>query len=122
MKKNILKFLFSIAILHVFFISKAQTTKGKIYLKIESLIKQMMLQEKVNMIHASSSFTSGGVPRLGIPELKMSDGPHGVRPEFGRDWTPDVNVYDSGTALPTGNCLAATWNPALGFAFGTVLG
>src|SRR6478609_2114283 len=70
--------------------------------KIRSLIKQMTLEEKVHMIHASSSFTSGGVPRLGIPELVTSDGPHGVRPEHGRDWNLDNNSLDSGTYLPTG--------------------
>lgn len=90
--------------------------------KINALISKMTLEEKVNMIHASSSFTSGGVPRLGIPELVMSDGPHGVRPEHGRDWNLDKNVYDSGTYLPTGVCLAATWNPQLGYEFGKVLG
>ncbi len=90
--------------------------------KINRLIQQMTLEEKVNMIHASSSFTSGGVPRLGIPEWTMSDGPHGVRPEHGRDWNLDNNLMDSGTYLPTGVCLAATWNPKLGYAFGSVLG
>ncbi len=90
--------------------------------KINSLIAQMTLEEKVNMIHASSSFTSGGVLRLGIPEIVMSDGPHGVRPEHGRDWELDNNSLDSGTYLPTGVCLAATWNPKLGYEFGTVLG
>jgi len=90
--------------------------------KITVLIKKMTLAEKINMIHASSSFTSGGVKRLGIPELVMSDGPHGVRPEHGRDWDKDLNVNDSGTYLPTGNALAATWNPALGYQFGAVLG
>jgi beta-glucosidase len=89
---------------------------------INKLIRQMTLEEKVNMIHASSSFTSGGVPRLGIPEFSMSDGPHGVRPEHGRDWNLDNNLLDSGTYLPTGVCLAATWNPALGYKYGTVLG
>ena len=74
----------------------------------------MTLEEKVNMIHASSSFTSGGVSRLNIPELVTSDGPHGVRPEHGRDWKLDNNSADSGTYLPTGVCLAATWNPELG--------
>ena len=90
--------------------------------KINALIKQMTLEEKVNMIHASSSFTSGGIKRLGIPELTTSDGPHGVRPEHGRDWQLDNNILDSGTYMPTGVCLAATWNPKLGYAFGTVLG
>ena len=90
--------------------------------KINQLIKQMTLEEKVTMIHASSSFTSGGVKRLGIPELTTSDGPHGVRVEHGRGWTLLKNVNDSGTYLPTGNTLAATWNPELGYAFGSVLG
>jgi beta-glucosidase len=90
--------------------------------RANELVKKMTIEEKVNMIHASSSFTSGGVPRLGIPELVMSDGPHGVRLEHGRDWDADKNVYDSSTYLPTGVCLAATWNPQLGYSFGSVLG
>lgn len=90
--------------------------------KISNLITQMTIEEKVHMIHASSSFTSGGVSRLGIPELITSDGPHGVRPEHGRDWDLDNKILDSGTYLPTGVCLAATWNPSLGFAYGSVLG
>jgi beta-glucosidase len=90
--------------------------------KIQSLIQQLTLEEKVNMIHASSSFTSGGVPRLRIPEFVTSDGPHGVRPEHGRDWVLDNNSLDSGTYLPTGVCLAATWNPKLGYDYGAVLG
>lgn len=89
---------------------------------INSLVSRMTLEEKVNMIHASSSFTSGGVPRLGVPEFVMSDGPHGIRPEHGRDWNLDNNLPDSGTYLPTGVCLAATWNPILGYAYGSVLG
>ncbi|MEO7045577.1 MAG: glycoside hydrolase family 3 C-terminal domain-containing protein [Ferruginibacter sp.] len=89
---------------------------------INNLISKMTLEEKVNMIHASSSFTSGGVPRLGIPEMTTSDGPHGVWPEHGRGWNLTNNTLDSGTYLPTGVCLAATWNPQLGFEYGKVLG
>jgi len=103
--------------------SQAQMQKNaSVESRIESLIRQMTIEEKVNMIHASSSFTSGGVSRLGIPELVTSDGPHGVRPEHGRDWQLDQNVLDSGTYLPVGVCLAATWNPKLGYDFGAVLG
>jgi beta-glucosidase len=100
----------------------ANAQGGDTLRKINSLIKQMTLEEKVNMIHASSSFTSGGVKRLNIPELTTSDGPHGVRPEHGRDWNLDNKILDSGTYLPVGVCLAATWNPQLGYAFGSVLG
>ncbi len=83
----------------------------------------MTLEEKVGMIHGNSSFTSAGVKRLGIPELTMSDGPHGVRMEHGRDWSTDNDhVFDSGTYLPTGVCLASTWNTKLGYEYGAVLG
>lgn len=90
--------------------------------QIDSLIKLMTLAEKVKMIHASSSFTSGGVERLGIPEIYMSDGPHGVRKEHGRDWSPDNLDIDSATYLPTGITLASTWNPTLAYEYGKVLG
>lgn len=104
----------------------SQTPKvddAAIYRKIEAQIKQMTVEEKVSMIHASSSFTSGGVIRLSIPELVMSDGPHGVRMEHGRDWrTDNDHVNDSVTYLPVGVCLASTWNPQLGYAYGSVLG
>ena len=90
--------------------------------EVEALLAQMTIEEKVNMIHASSSFTSGGVERLGVPEMTMSDGPHGVRHEHGRDWNRDQGVRDSSTYLPVGTALAATWNPELGYEFGKVLG
>ncbi|NPA37288.1 MAG: glycosyl hydrolase [Chlorobi bacterium] len=90
--------------------------------KIDSLIKLMTLEEKTKLLHASSSFTSGGVERLGIPELVMSDGPHGVRMEHGRDWEFDNITTDSATYLPTGITLASTWNEKLGYKYGTVLG
>src|SRR5690606_24236350 len=81
--------------------------------RIGQLIRQMTLEEKIGMIHANSSFTSTGVSRLGVPELTMSDGPHGVRPEHGRDWTLDNKGNDSSTYLPVGITLASTWNPEL---------
>lgn len=90
--------------------------------KIDSLISLMTLEEKVTMIHAISSFRSGGVERLGIPSWAMSDGPHGVRKEHGTDYVPDQGVEDSVTYLPVGVTLASTWNPELGYAYGKVLG
>lgn len=90
--------------------------------EISALLNKLTLEEKIKIVHANSAFASGGVARLGIPELMTSDGPHGVRPEQGRDWKAVDDPNNAGTYLPTNNTLASTWNPALGYAYGTVLG
>lgn len=89
---------------------------------IDSLITLMTLEEKLRLIHASSSFTSGGVERLGIPELVFSDGPHGVRHEHGRGWQALEDADDEATYLPVGISLASTWNKDFGYEYGAVLG
>jgi beta-glucosidase len=124
MKANLLKLsATTLCMLFITVVVQAQALyNAKTETKITRLLAKMTLEEKVGMIHASSSFTSGGVKRLGIPELTTSDGPHGVRVEHGRGWDIVTGVNDAGTYLPTGNTLAATWNPKLGYAFGTVLG
>ncbi|MBW4889984.1 glycoside hydrolase family 3 C-terminal domain-containing protein [Mucilaginibacter sp. HMF5004] len=124
MRKRVVSFAISFCTL--FFITgkiSAQQKKDAITeAKITALIKKMTLEEKIGMIHGNSSFTSTGVKRLGIPELTMSDGPHGVRPEHGRGWSLQNKGNDSSTYLPTGITLASTWNPKLGYSFGAVLG
>ncbi|WP_324673544.1 glycoside hydrolase family 3 C-terminal domain-containing protein [Hymenobacter sp. GOD-10R] len=90
--------------------------------EINALLKKLTLEEKVHMLHANSAFAAGGVEHLGIPEIMTSDGPHGVRPEQGRDWKGVKGANDAGTYLPNNNTLASTWNPELGYAYGTVLG
>ncbi len=123
MRKNILCLVFSVCLLFVNNkLSAQQKTDAVTEAKITALLKKMTLEEKIGMIHGNSSFTSAGVKRLGIPELTMSDGPHGVRPEHGRGWDLLNKGNDSSTYLPTGITLASTWNPTLGYAFGSVLG
>ncbi|MFL9484334.1 glycoside hydrolase family 3 C-terminal domain-containing protein [Chitinophagaceae bacterium LWZ2-11] len=91
--------------------------------KIQSLIKQMTLQEKVSLLHANSKFYVPGIKRLGIPELATSDGPHGVRAEINRnDWAYAGWTNDSATCFPPGTALAASWNPQLAYQRGIVLG
>jgi beta-glucosidase len=83
----------------------------------------MTFNEKIGMLHGNSKFTSAGVERLGIPELHMSDGPHGVREEISRDsWAAAGWTNDSCTYFPNGTALAATWNPELAKQGGTALG
>jgi len=101
--------LFSAIIIAKPAVAQSSLSDAVIYQKIEAQLKQMTLEEKVGMLHANSSFTSTGVPRLNIPELTTSDGPHGVRMEHGRDWSTDNDhVFDSATYLPTSVCLAST--------------
>jgi beta-glucosidase len=91
--------------------------------QIESILKQLTLEEKVKMCHAQSKFSTPGVPRLGIPEIWMSDGPHGVRAELEWDsWNYAGWTNDSCTAFPALTCLASTFNPDLSYKYGVAIG
>ncbi|MEO6852261.1 MAG: glycoside hydrolase family 3 C-terminal domain-containing protein, partial [Mucilaginibacter sp.] len=84
---------------------------------------KMTLEEKIQMLHGNSLFSSAGVPRFGIPELTCDDGPLGVREEIKRfDWASANWTTDSATFLPNGSAIAATWNPAMANKYGVVMG
>lgn len=89
--------------------------------RVEDALKRLTLEEKVAMVHAQSKFSSAGVPRLGIPENWMTDGPHGIRPEVLWDeWDQAGWTNDSCVAYPALTCLAATWNPDMSLLYGKV--
>lgn len=91
--------------------------------RVEDALSRMTLEEKVRMCHAQSKFSSAGVPRLGIPEIWMSDGPHGVRAEINwNDWGYSNWTNDSITAFPALTALAATWNPEMSAIYGKSIG
>ena len=91
--------------------------------EIDEILNKMTVEEKVAMCRANSKFSSNGVERLGIDELKMTDGPHGIRGECERHrWMPLNRKEDECTYLPTGSAIASTWNKELAFDFGDVLG
>lgn len=91
--------------------------------KIDELIKKLTLEEKVSMVHGAGLFRTAPVERLGIPALKMSDGPMGVRHEFPDDnWEPIDNTDDFTSYLPSNSALAATWNPECAYKEGKILG
>jgi beta-glucosidase len=74
-------------------------TKLKIENRVEDLLARMTLQEKIELL-GGTGFATKPIKRLGIPELKMSDGPLGVR-------------WEKSTAFPSGICMAATWDTLL---------
>jgi beta-glucosidase len=91
--------------------------------KIDKLISKMTLEEKIGMLHGNSMFSTGGVKRLGIPELKMADGPLGVREEISRDnWSAAGWTNDFATYYPASGALAATWNTKMAYTFGNSVG
>lgn len=91
--------------------------------RVEDALSQMTLEEKVAMCHAQSKFSTPGVPRLGIPEIWMSDGPHGVREEIEwNSWDPAGWSNDRSTAFPALTCLAATFNPVMAERYGVAVG
>jgi beta-glucosidase len=91
--------------------------------KIEGIIAQMTLEEKVAMFYGNGMFTSPCIDRLGLPELKYADGPTGIREELEKNsWNPLKLTTDSATFFPTGSALAATWNPELAYQYGIAIG
>ena len=91
--------------------------------RIEDVMKRLTLEEKVAMLHAQSKFSSPGVKRLGIPEIWMTDGPHGIRAEVLWDeWNQAHWTNDSCVAFPALTCLAASWNEDISYLYGESIG
>ncbi|MDD3119212.1 MAG: glycoside hydrolase family 3 N-terminal domain-containing protein, partial [Victivallales bacterium] len=80
--------------------------------RVEELLQQMTLEEKIHLCHGCSGMEAGDIPRLGIPRAAMADGPQGVRLEDGR----------TATALPSGIALACSWSEETAHAYGALLG
>lgn len=78
--------------------------------RVSSLLAQMTTEEKIGLIGGPSYMNTQGIPRLGIPLLKFSDGPVGVR------------CWGQSTAYPACALLAATWDPAAALAMGRAIG
>ena len=91
--------------------------------KIDAVIAQMTLEEKVNMLHSKTNMSSAGVERLGIADMHYADGPFGIREEGVPDGFQSAGwQLDSATYFPTGSALAATWSEDLAYDYGTGMG
>ena len=91
--------------------------------KINAIIAQMTLEEKVNMLHSKTNMSSAGVERLGIADMNYADGPFGIREEGQPNGFMSAGwKLDSATYFPTGSALAATWSEELAYKYGTGMG
>ena len=117
-KTTIIASLFALLTINI----QAQTyqdPKAPVEERVKDALSRMTLHEKIQVLHAQSKFTSAGVPRLGIRQLNMDDGPHGVREELEwNTWSPARWTNDSVVAFPSLTCLAATWNRDLSRRYG----
>ena len=87
--------------------------------EIDNLIRQMTLEEKIDMLHGKNMFSSAGIPRLGIADVEYADGPFGIREEMEpHSWNSAHLTTDSATFFPTGSALAATWSTDWAYAYG----
>lgn len=100
-----------------------QQSQRRLRRRAEEIISRLTLTEKIGMIHGAQLFETAGVERLGIPPLRFSDGPMGVRKDFEPDKWVDVGLSDDYvTYLPCNSAIAATWDRELAFRVGSVLG
>jgi beta-glucosidase len=87
---------------------------------LQSIIAQMTLEEKAALCTGASAWTTTPIARLGVPEMMVTDGPHGVRR------VPDVHALGAqslpATCFPTASCLASTWDVDLIHTLGQALG
>lgn len=90
---------------------KAQTITPQAEERAREIVAQMTLQEEIAYISGYTSFSLRAIPRLGIPEIKLADGPQGIR-----------NHAPQSTLYPSGILSAATWNRELVYRLGQGLG
>jgi beta-glucosidase len=78
--------------------------------RAEALLGKMTLEEKITLVCGVNDFYIRAIPRLGLPALRMSDGPMGV------------HDYGETTAYPAGIALAASWDTDLARRVGNSMG
>jgi beta-glucosidase len=87
--------------------------------KIQSIIASMTLEEKAALCTGASAWSTTAIERLGVPEMIVSDGPHGIRR------VPDIHSIARrslpATCFPTASCSASTWDVELMSELGAAL-
>src|SRR6202048_4263562 len=108
--RNHLCGLFVVAVSSLLNAQSASPSAADIDTRVNSLLTQMTLEEKIDYIGGVDDFYIRPIPRLKLPALKMSDGPMGV------------HDYGLTTAYPAGIALAASWDTDLAHRVGAAMG
>lgn len=89
-------------------------------MNIDKLLQQLTIEEKAALVAGADFMYTNPVPRLGIPSVRMSDGPHGLRVQSeGGD--NGVAGSEPATAFPTAVTTAASWNPENTYKMGVAI-
>lgn len=90
--------------------------------KINVLLGKMTLEEKCALLSGAETFKTRGMPKHGIPQVWLSDGPHGLRKQAGESDHLGLNPSVPATCFPTASAIANSWDTALGEEIGAALG
>ena len=88
----------------------------------ELLLKELTLEEKCALLSGAETFKTRGMPEHGIPQIWLSDGPHGLRKQAGESDHLGLNPSVPATCFPTASAVANSWDTALGEEIGAALG
>ena len=88
----------------------------------ELLLKELTLEEKCALLSGAETFKTRGMPEHGIPQIWLSDGPHGLRKQAGESDHLGLNPSVPATCFPTASAVANNWDAALGEEIGAALG
>lgn len=89
---------------------------------VEEYIKKLSLEEKAVLLQGKTSWTTWPIPRLLLPDMWLSDGPHGLRKQAGSADHLGINESIPATCFPTAAAMANSWDPKLGEELGAALG
>ena len=91
-------------------------------MNVQQKIKELTLEEKCALLSGAETFKTRGMPKHGIPQIWLSDGPHGLRKQAGESDHLGLNPSVPATCFPTASAVANSWDAALGEEIGAALG